>query len=117
MSLVDEMQRPGVLWVFELAPDNRRVAAEIFEHPLGVVFADIGWNLPDRSAHSFHVVIGELKSNGAGYRIGHTEIVELDESDPLAYEGVAWTEYMSKAGQREAARETCFQAMQADGII
>jgi hypothetical protein len=111
MSLVEEMSQPGNWWIIELAPDNRRIVAEIFEHPNGIVFADIGWDDPQYSGHPFHIIEGELKKDGSCYRVGKVRIVEIGEDDPLAWNWLEWVNYIGTTEGRFATRKACLAAI------
>jgi hypothetical protein len=111
MSLIEELNRPGKWWVIELAPDNRRVMAELFEHPNGIVFADIGWDDQGHSGHPFHVIEGELERKGNGFRVGQARIIEIEEDDPLCGEWLGWVNYIKSAAGRRATREACLAAI------
>jgi hypothetical protein len=111
MSLVEQLNRPGRWWVIEMAPDNRRVMAQVFEHPNGIVFADIGWDDNGYSGHPFHVIEGELKIDGNGYCVGQVRIIEIEEDDPLCLEWLGWVNYINSAAGHRATREACLAAI------
>jgi hypothetical protein len=91
--------------------------AEVFPHPRGLVFADIGWDDPLNPRPPFHVVDGELQPDGAGFLIGNARITELDEDDPLAWEWLQWVNYLASREGRAATREAAEAALKLSGIL
>lgn len=116
-SLVDLLQAPRKWWVIEIEPGHERVMAEVFEHPRGIIFADIGWSAPANPTHPFHVIEGELVADGAEFRIGPARIFEIDEGHPLAYDWMAWLFEQGGPEARAASREACARAIQASGLL
>lgn len=112
MSPVDRLFQPDPIWIIELAPDNRRVMAQVFPAPDGITFADIGWDDIFRSGHPFHEIQGEVVVDGDGFRIGSARIVEVTEDDPLCMEWLNWTAYLRTGqGKWRASREACERAI------
>ncbi len=102
-------------WAIEMAQDNLRLIAEVFQGPGGLVFADIGWNDPLRSVHPFHFVPGQVTLDEAGYLIGAIRIVEIAEGHSLYPTWLDWLRWKSFAGQ-SASRASCRLAIQSEGL-
>jgi hypothetical protein len=84
-------------------PDGvRKLIAECFPHPSGLLYLDIFWHqsTPDQAAHLIH---GELKGEGP-WKIGDCVISVLgcQGTDPeLQATYARWRDYLRESGQRE----------------
>ena len=100
--------------------DNWRVMAEVFEHPKGIVFADIGW--PTASWHPFHIIKGTLTRTerpGPGWTIGDSWVHRVaDTLEPsISYEHRQWRRWRESAEGRKFDREACLREIQKDGMF
>lgn len=67
--------------IIEVRKNVVRVVAEIFDHPDGIVFVDIGFCDPMFSGHPFHLVEGELSGTGP-WKVGTATIrIALPDED------------------------------------
>lgn len=97
MELTEARAR-GLPLVIDLGDGNERLMAEVFPHPDGIVFADIGW--PDSTGHPFHVVAGELQGDGP-WTIGRHEIRIAFDGERLFADWTRWQAWRaSPAGRR-----------------
>lgn len=79
-SLFGTHKRPLIV---EIAPDNRRMVAEIFPAADGIVYFDYGWHV-NVGVHPIHAVTGKITGKGP-WRVGETVIRELELDDPQRY--------------------------------
>lgn len=90
---------------------GERLIAELFEHPRGILFADVGW--PGATWHAFHVVEGDLVRTG-DWRVGQWPIRPVIEGEPL-YED--WRAWRDSAAGRGADRARAEASARADGLF
>jgi hypothetical protein len=108
-----DAHRQGLPLVIDTGDGGERLLAELFEHPRGLVFADIGW--PEASWHPFHVVEGELVREG-DWRVGACEIRVAFEGESLWDQWQDWLAWRAAAG-READATMARKAIQNDGLM
>ena len=99
-------------------PDGeKRIMAEYFRHPEGLLFFDVFWNQADHDA--IHLVKGEYKGEGP-WKIGDAVINVLGchGSDPeLASLFSEWQTYRQMAVDDYPSDETISQIARAHGAI
>lgn len=96
---------------------------EIFDHPEGIVFADVGWPFAPAS-HPFHIVRGQLievepraEEDLATWQIGGAEIRQIEHGDPLAHEWNRWHLWRESPAGTKATRELCRRQMVEGGFL
>lgn len=96
-------------------PDGgRRVLAEVFHHPQGLVFADIGW--PSASWHPFHLVEGAISDAGPPWAVGDAAVFIIGAGDPLFDEWAAW-QRLRRGALRGSDRRAAARAARSDGLF
>ena len=108
--IIDEGREPLVI---EINPDNRRVIAEVFDHPKGILFVDVGFCDIQLTAMPYHVVEGEL-SDRLPYKIGSARINVIDDTDPLFFDWYEWKQW--KKGNDRCTREEAYQRAKEQGL-
>ena len=96
---------------------EKRIMAEYFKHPNGLLFFDVFWNQSDESA--IHLVEGEYKGEGP-WKIGDAVINVLGchGTDPeLATLFSEWLTYMQMAGDEYPAEDKIKELAQTKGAI
>ena len=106
--------------VIAVDDENWRVIAEIFEHPLGIVFADIGW--PEATWHPFHIIKGTLtqtEASAPGWTIGNSWIHRVADTydSSIPYQHREWRKYRDSPEGKKFDREACLREIQKDGMF
>ncbi|MDH5735322.1 MAG: hypothetical protein OEY87_04285 [Gammaproteobacteria bacterium] len=99
-------------------PDGeKRIMAEYFKHPQGLLFFDVFWHQSDDSA--IHLVEGEYKGEGP-WKIGDVVITVLGchGTDPeLASLFSAWQSYLQMSAEAYPADEVIQQIAFSKGAV
>ena len=95
-----------------------RAFAEVFEHPKGIAFADLGW--PSGDHHPFHVLEGELRPavGGKGWVIGPAWIHPVSEAvQDMRPQFADWHAWRKTGEGKPFDRARCGVAMEEAGIF
>jgi hypothetical protein len=111
-----EAHRSGMPLAIDTGPDagGERLIAEIFAHPRGILFADIGW--PNATAHPFHVIEGDLV-RGGDWRIGRWPIRPVIEGEPLYEQWLGWRDWRASDAGRGADAARAERLARSDGLF
>ena len=90
-----------------------RPCAEIFRHPLGIVFLDIGWTDPYGGRHPAHIVEGEVSGSGP-WKVGEIELREIVAGDQVFEE---WNDWLQLRGPTGATREAAEVMLREQGYL
>lgn len=93
---------------------GRRVIAELYRHPRGLVFLDIGW--PQASSHPAHLIEGQVPDEGPPWRVGEAEIFRISEADDLLEDWLAWRQ-LRKLELARFDRAAGARFARADGLL
>ena len=107
-----EAHKEGWPLVIDTGDGGERLMAELFEHPQGIVFADIGW--PDSPGHPFHTIEGDVVRVGE-WRVGQHEIRVAFEGEKLYKEWLRWQAWRETPQGRKADTASALENARADG--
>jgi hypothetical protein len=84
---------------------GRRVIAELFLTPQGVIFFDVGWD--EASTNPVHLLSKAFKGSGPWVATDDEKIriSELTEDDPLFIHHLGWLAYQQTEDGKSANRE------------
>lgn len=103
--------------MIRLPGGEKRIMAEYFKHPQGLLFFDVFWNQSDDSA--IHLVTGEYKGDGP-WKIGDAVITVLGchGSDPeLASLFSEWQSYLQMSPETYPADDKIKQLAISKGAV
>ena len=82
--------------VIRLPSDDKRLMAEKFRHPAGLLYFDLYWHQAAPPEHAFHLVEGKLEGDGPWKIAGHiVSVLGCQGTDPqLSAEWQAWQSYI-----------------------
>jgi hypothetical protein len=106
-ALIAAEEQPVVIRVRE---NIERVIAEIFEHPDGIIFADVGYCAPLYSGHPFHLVEGKVTGNGP-WKVGKATIRTATEDEVYFNE---WRKWLIAKERFNCTRDVAKDGAEAD---
>jgi len=106
-EIIAAEERPVVIHVRE---GVERVVGEIFEHPDGIVFADVGYCAPMQSGHPYHVVEGTVTGDGP-WKVGKAEIRIATDAEVYFEE---WRQWILAKNKFKCSRDEAREEIEAD---
>ncbi len=87
--------------LIRLPTGERRVIAEVFPHPMGLLYFDLYWHDAEPET-AIHVVEGEIRGDGP-WKVGSCVISVLGchNTDPEAADYAAWQDYLAQHGEKK----------------
>lgn len=100
-----EAHGQGLPLVVDTIDGGERLLAELFLHPQGLVFADVGWH--EAVSHPFHLLRGRLVRK-THWRVGRHDIRIAFEGETLFENWRGWRAYLASPEGAEVTREKAF---------